>query len=218
MTYPSWAAMHEGPTDEAYFDVIIPRLMEELVAERGTRNVTIPLTPAVRLGKSGRAIAEVAEEACREQDAFFILFIHADTGGRALEADIDRRSTAYCDAVNELCGFPQARCVVIAPRHETEAWMLADRDAVGSALGYRGNLGALGLPANAAGAERLVDPKQILEGAILQVRGRRSAVHVQQIIPAIAQRQDFSILRQSRSFRAFAAALAGALIDLGCIA
>jgi hypothetical protein len=209
--------MHEGTTDEAYFDIIIPNLMETIVRERGTRHVTVPLMPAVRLGKSGRAIEDVAQEACNENDAFYILFIHADTGGRALEANMERRSTAYCDAVHDLCGFPRERCVVIAPRHETEAWMLGDREAVGGALGYRGDLVALGLPADAVEAERLEDPKQVLLQAIRTIRGRRAPARVQQVIPAIAQRQDFGRLRRSASFRAFESSLADALRSLGCI-
>lgn len=217
MTYLSWAVMHEGATDRAYFDIVIPLLMEDLVRKRGVRNVTVPLASAIDLGKSGRAVADVAEELCQERDAFHIAFIHADTGGRALEANMGHRSEAYRQAAFERCGFPLERCVIIAPRHETEAWMLADREAVGGALGYNGDLGALGLPADAGEAERLVDPKATLNRAISEVRGRRSPPSVQQIIPAIAQRQRLDRLRASRSFREFEEELARAMIGLGCI-
>ncbi|MES2270838.1 MAG: hypothetical protein V4533_08145 [Pseudomonadota bacterium] len=218
MTFVSWAAMHEGPTDRAYFDLLIPALMEDLVRRRGTRNVTVPQSPAISMGKAGRTVDAVASEICGEQDAFHVVFVHADTGGRALEANMGSRSEAYRQAAFELCGFPLVRCVIIAPRHETEAWMLADRDAVGGALGYRGDLAELGLPADARQAEKLVDPKQVLANAISQVRGRRSASNVHQIITAIAQRQNFTRLRTAQSFQAFEGALADALVDLGCIA
>ncbi|MCW1987041.1 UNVERIFIED_ORG: hypothetical protein M2348_002791 [Sphingomonas sp. R1F5B] len=217
MTYLSWAAMHEGATDKAYFDIVIPLLMEDLVRTRGVRNVTVPLASAIDLGKSGRAVSEVADQLCRERAAFHIAFIHADTGGRALEANIEHRSEAYRQAAFALCGFPLERCVIIAPRHETEAWMLADREAVGAALGYNGDLGALGLPANAREAERLADPKATLDRAIRDVRGRRSPPNVHQIIPAIAQRQRLDRLRASLSFRQFEDELARAMIGLGCI-
>ncbi len=200
MIYLSWAAMHEGATDKAYFDIIIPMLMEDLVRTRGVRNVTVPLASAIDLGRSGRAVLEVAQQLCEERAAFHIAFIHADTGGRALEANIEHRSEAYRQAAFALCGFPLERCVIIAPRHETEAWMLADREAVGAALGYNGDLGALGLPADAREAERLVDPKATLDRAIRDVRGRRSPPNVHQIIPAIAQRQRLDRLRVSLSF------------------
>lgn len=218
MTYPSWASLYEGSTDEAYFEIIIPRLMEDLVARTGTRNVHIPLTAAVRLGKNGRGVAQVAAEACAEQDAFYILFIHADTGGRALEAGVADRSVAFCEAAHALCDFPPDRCVVVTPRHETEAWILADPEAVGGALGFRGSPAELGLPANAPEAERLRDPKAVLKEAISQVRGRRSSQNVGQLIPAIAQRQSIAALQRSASFQAFEARFATALRSLGCIA
>jgi hypothetical protein len=217
MIYLSWAAMHEGATDRAYFDIIIPLVMEDLVRRRGTCETTVPQAAAVEFDRSGRLVEAVAADICREQEAFHIMFIHADTGGRALEAGMGHRSEDYRDAAFALCGFPLERCVIIAPRHETEAWMLADRNAVGGALGYRGDLAALGLPANARDAERLVDPKAVLDAAISEVRGRRSPLSVQQLIPAIAQRQDLVKLRSAASFRAFENALAQALGSLGCI-
>jgi hypothetical protein len=219
MIYLSWAAMHEGATDRAYFDIMIPLVMEDLVRRRGTCEATVPQGAAVEFDRSGRLVDAVAADICREQEAFHIVFIHADTGGRGLEAGMAHRSVDYRDAAFTLCGFPLERCVIIAPRHETEAWMLADRDAVGGALGYRGDLAALGLPADAEQAERLVDPKAILNAAIGGVRGRRSSQNVQQLIPAIAQRQNLAKLRgaASFSFRTFEDALARALKHLGCI-
>lgn len=217
MTYVSWAILHEGNSDQFYFSIVIPALMEELVCARGTRNATIPQAPAVVLGAMGRAVADVAKEACKEHEAFQILFIHADTGGRALEAGMAPHSINYQQAICDLCGFPLARCVIIAPRHETEAWILADREAVGGALGYRGDLASLGLPGNAREAERLVNPKEILRQAVRKVRGRRTIPNTKQIITAIAQRQSFEKLRRSASFTDFYNALADALVNLGCI-
>ena len=217
MTYLSWAALHEGPTDQVYFQILIPALMEDIVRKRGVRNVTIPLAASLVLGKSGREITSVGQEICSEREAFYILFIHADTGGRALEANMQHRSDAYREAAFTLCGFPLERCVIMAPRHETEAWMLADRNAVGEALGYNGDLNLLGLPSNAAEAERLIDPKLVLNQAIRQVRGRRAKPSAKQIIPAIAQRQDLNKLRAANSFLKFESMLSKALISLGCI-
>ncbi|WP_088184813.1 DUF4276 family protein [Sphingobium sp. Z007] len=217
MTYLSWAAMHEGTTDEAYFGIIIPILLEDLVRCRGTRNVTVPLTAAINLGKSGRTVQAVASEICEEHSAFHIVFIHADTGGRALEAGMDHRSEAYRQAAFELCGFPLERCVVVAPRHETEAWMLADQEAIGEAFGYRGDLDILGLPKNAQEAEKLVDPKLVLSRAIKTIRGRRSKPNVHQVISAIAQRQSLGKLRCSESFQQFEMGIVAALVSLGCI-
>ncbi|MBB3861826.1 hypothetical protein GGQ88_003116 [Novosphingobium hassiacum] len=213
----SWAAMYEGETDRAYFDIIIPLVIEDITRRIGTRNVTVPLSSTAQLGKGGRSIESVAAEICAERDAFHVAFIHADTGGRSLEAKMAGRSYAFKEAAFNLCGFPLDRCVIIAPRHETEAWMLADQEAVGLALGYRGDLSELGLPQSPQEADRLVDPKSILATAVHKVRGRRSTSSVQQIIPAIAQRQRIGILRDSPSFQLFESQLIVALRSLGCV-
>jgi len=215
MTYLSWAALYEGDMDAAYFDLLIPRLMDEIVMVRGIRHSTIPVAPALRLRRA--AVTEVAEEACQARDAFFLVFIHADTGGRNLEAGLEPRANAYCEAMRTCCDWPPVRCIAISPRHETEAWILADSQAVTSALGYRGSPASIGIPIDAAEAERLTDPKSVLSSAIGQVRGRRRRVDARQLLPAIAQRQSFEALRKLDSFVAFEANLLAALKDLGSI-
>lgn len=215
MTYVSWACLYEGATDQAYFELLIPRVMEDIILQRGTRNTTIPPAPAIRLHRG--TVDEVAKEACEARDAFLLVFIHADTGGRALEASIEDRSSSYCDAMRNRCEWPSIRCITITPRHETEAWILADPQAVTAALGYYGPPASLGLPANAREAERLTDPKAVLVAAVNQIRGRRRPFDPKQIYPAIAQRQSLSTLRRARSFSVFEASLVAALGSIGCV-
>jgi hypothetical protein len=157
MTYVSWGVLYEGNTDAAYFDILIPRIMEEIILARGTRHSTIPATSAIRLRRG--SVEEVAHEACAAKEAFHLVFIHADTGGRHLESDLGERLDAHCQAMQSLCDWPPARCVTIAPRHETEAWVLTDPQAIASALGYRGPPVAIGLPQSPAQAERLGRPE-----------------------------------------------------------
>lgn len=215
MIYVSWAALYEGKTEQAYFEILIPRLMEEIVLTRGIRSATIPPAPAIRLRRRG--VQQVAREACEAKDAFHLVFIHADAGGRRLEAAIEGRSTSYCEAMHAFRALSLARCIVIAPRHETEAWILADPRAVADALGYRGSPNSIRLPASPMDAERLSDPKAVLAAAVRDVRGNRRPINLMQIIPAIALRQSMSSLRQAPSFRGFEENLVDALIDLGCV-
>ena len=177
--------------------------------------VEVPEVAALRLGKGGRSIDDVASAACDSRDAFHLLFIHADRGGRAQERGLAARGREYCRRAHEICAFPLRRCVVIAPRHETEAWVLADPEAVMEALGYRGRPEDIGLPGDAQVAERLVDPKRTLNDAIAQVRGRRRAEPAGAFFTAIAQRQSLDALRRSPSYTEFETSLREALIDLG---
>jgi hypothetical protein len=215
MTYVAWAALYEGTTDEYYFNVLVPKLMEHLVAARGRRSSTIPATPAA-VFKRGTADF-VARQICAEQEAIHIAFVHADTGGRNLEREMAGRGASVCDLALERCDWPRDRCIVIAPRHETEAWVLADPAAVCEALGYNGTPGSIGLPLDAARAERLVDPKATLAEAAGQVRGRRRSMSATQLLAAIAQRQRLGALRGSPSFRSFEGDVVRALRSLRCL-
>lgn len=215
MTYVSWAALYEGATDQAYFEILIPRAMEDVVMRRGTKHSTIPPNPSVVLKRG--AVEDVAREACEAKDGFLLVFIHADTGGRNLETGLEERSVRYCDAMHALCQWPSVRCITISPRHETEAWLLADPQAVTDSLGYRGAPEAIGLPSNAHEAERLPDPKSVLVAAVREIRGKRRPFDVKQLFPAIAQRQSLAKLRQTTSFESFEAGLLAALTDLGCL-
>ena len=109
------------------------------------------------------------------------------------------------------------RCITISPGHETEAWILADPQAVTEALGYRGAPETIGLPSDATQAEKRTDPKAVLAAAMTEARGRRRIADVRQIVPAIAQRQSLGRLRQSKSFGDFEARTREALADLRAI-
>jgi hypothetical protein len=215
MTYVSWAALYEGSSDASYFGVLIPRLMDDLIMERGVRASTIPATPALVFRRAD--VLSVAAEAKDAKDAFHLAFIHADTGGRGLVEGLAERSTAYCEAMHAAFGLDPARCITVAPKHETEAWVLCDPEAVTDALGYRGKPVELGLPLTARAAEALVDPKATLRNAISIARGRRREDGASVLYPAIAQRQNLDRLRESPSFAAFEASVVAALSSLGSI-
>ncbi len=217
MKYLAWAAFYEGSTDALYLDVLIPRILRDLILRLGTDLVEVPDGPAVRLGHEGRTIEAVAAEACRFSQAFDIVFIHADTGGRGLKQNLGNRSVSYCRAMREKCEWPESQCITVTPRHETEAWLLSDGEAVTSAFGYNGLPAEVGLPADAHAAERLHDPKAILTQAAQAIRGRRRSYDIATTFPAIAQRQNLASLRGSVSFSAFETRLEACLRSLALI-
>lgn len=215
--YLSWAAFYEGGSDRAYFDSLVPRILEDIILSHGIRLVNIPAFPALYLGSNGREVEAVSREICANKDAFYLIFVHADIGGRGIAATLGNRSVSYCNAAHQLCQWDQQRCVTITPKHETEAWALADPVAVAGALGYSGKPQALGLPSTATEAESLNDPKAVLQMAANEVLGRRAKRGFGQLFTTIAQTQSIDMLRGSRSFSDFETRLKQGLRSLGCI-
>ena len=200
MRYISWAAFYEGPSDALYLDVLLPRIVRDLIAAEGTTLADVPDAPAVKLGRNGREVAKVAHELCGFKEALDLVFIHADTGGRGLQRHLASRSDSYCAKAWRFCEWPLDRCVTITPRHETEAWLLADGEAITKALGFKGKPASVGLPLNASAAEQLPDPKDVLGAAVAMIAGRRRGQRIETLFPAIAQRQRMASLRESQSF------------------
>ena len=214
--YLAYALFCEGPSDYSYFEVLLPRAIESTVLRVGRVPVDVPERPAVRLGGRGRTVEAVAAEACSRLDAFHIVFVHADTGGRGQLATVDQRSRAYCEKMRELCELRSERCVLLRPASMTESWALADPQAVLDTLGYRGTPSELGLPVDAEQAEAHPNPKTCLDSALRRVRGTRRS-RGDALLPAIALRQSMDVLGRSKSFRKFEGSLQRALHDLGVV-
>ena len=214
--YLGWAAYYEGASDAAYFDVLIPRVLDDILLREGTRPITVPEGPALRLGVRSRQVDHVAAEICEGRDAFHLLFVHADTGGRALAVNIASRREAFAQAAYDLCGWPLDRTVQISPRHESEAWALADPGAICRALGYTGDKGPLGFPVTPRAAEKLPNPKAELDRIVQQVSGRRHK-GTGGLLTSVAREQSLSTLRRARSFQSFEEELRSSLTTLGCL-
>lgn len=144
--YLAYALFCEGPSDYSYFEVLVPRVIESTVLKVGKTPVDVPERPSLRLGRKGRSVDAVAREACDGREAFHVVFVHADTGGRGQQARLPERSTAYCMRMHEECELRRERCVLLRPASMMESWALADPQAVLDALGYRGAPAELGLP------------------------------------------------------------------------
>ncbi|MBO9510234.1 DUF4276 family protein [Erythrobacter sp. A6_0] len=207
MMYLAWAAFYEGNADDTYFRVLIPRILDDLARSHGGRlPIVIGDYPAFRAGVRSRDVEYVGQEICDGKEAFDIMFVHADCGGRNLASTLSSRCDAYIDAAARKCDFEASRAVRICPQHETEAWALTDPAAICSVLGYRGPATDLGLPQTPRQAESLTDPKAALSAAIVEASGRRK-IRPGRLLPLIAQTQRLSELRRARSYRNFEAEL-----------
>lgn len=215
MTYVSWALVVEGTTDSEYLSVILPRLIDYLLRNAEGPNATIPETAVEVFGIPKSNLQRIAANVCKGIDAFHILFVHGDTGGRALANQIDNRTCALCTYANEICNFPAERCIVLAPNREIEAWTLADSAAIRSVFGLRPGTPLHGVPNLPAQVENLPDPKAVsVEFLASLVKGQRRRPP-RWPYASIAQEQSLEVLLQVPSFASFIEPLRVALRGLG---
>jgi len=213
--YLSWAAYYEGRTDSAYFNVLIPRLLEDILVDEGIRPYDVGITPSVEFGMNNRAFDAAASEICRRIAEFHLLFVHADYGGRALQQTIAERREALIQAAAFECAFDESTAVLLSPKKELESWAIADGQAVQAAFGVTSLPDGL-IPLTAHQAETVADPKVVLSDISRYVGRRRHDGNA--MLVRIAQEQRFAVLRGAASFREFEESLKLALRHIGCIA
>lgn len=206
--YLSWSAYYEGATDAQYFNILIPRVLDEIIRAAGKRPCDVAEYPALEFGIKNRSFDDVAAQICERKNEFHIIFVHADLGGRSLAAGVRQRREQLIQKAQEICGFDPQVAVMLSPKKELEAWALADPAAVKAALGVKEISPDL-LPATPTEAEGLQDPKENLDAIIKNATGRSSDSH--NILVRIAQEQNIDELRRAVSFRDFESSLRIAL-------
>jgi len=92
--------------------------------------------------------------------------------------------------------------VAVVPVRETEAWALADGDALRAVFGTVLEDAALGVPPHARLVETITDPKRALDSAYLLTRpsGRRARAGAAALLSALGQQVSLDRLRQVPSF------------------
>jgi hypothetical protein len=210
--YLSWSVFYEGASDAQYFNIIIPRLLDEIIRVSGKRPCDIGEYPAMEFGIKNRSFDDVAAEICERKNEFHIIFVHADLGGRELAANVAQRREQLIQKAQEICDFDPRVAVMLSPEKELEAWALSDLSAIKAALGVNAIPGNL-TPATPIAAEKLPDPKGSLDAIIRSVTNRKSSAR--NILVRIAQEQSIDELRRANSFQAFEASLRNALGHAG---
>jgi len=218
MRYLGLALYAEGPTDYRFLSLLLHRLTDALCVEKARELVDVsevfPLTEPGRFKEEDRAtrILEAARESWR---TFNILFVHTDGGGDPATARQERVEPA-AQRIREELSAENEGVVAVLPVRETEAWALADGEAVREAFGCTLDDAALGLPPHALEVEWVLDPKQVLEQAYAQVVGRRRPKRkASHYLEAISQRLRLGSLRQLPAFKHLETELSSALVDLG---
>lgn len=174
MRYLGLALYAEGPTDYYFLKPLLRRICEELCAHRSQEKVEIGdvlgLDDSVDRRNENRE-ERITAAARHARGAWHILFIHADGAGQSDRVREEQIAPAMRRLENEFDA--KHGSVAVIPIRETEAWLLADGNALRQAFGTSLSNNDLGIPATPRDVERIADPKQTLDAACTSATQRR---------------------------------------------
>lgn len=203
MQYLSLALYAEGPTDYRFLSPVLQRLCQDICLKEARGHVDI-LENIQHLHdtedmKGARRDERILAAAQRTTGAWRILFIHADGDKNPEKARAERVEPALQLLQQHL---PEAGVAVgVVPVRETESWILADGNAIRTALGTLLTDQALGLPPPGR-IEQEAAPKEILTRVFNTgkpgARNRRQSETM--YFQAIGEEISLAALRKLRSF------------------
>lgn len=190
MVVVTLALYAEGPTDGDtdkgfnFLPQVIQRTTESILLRHGQPLSEIDvLLPYFRYNKPAGVTArdECILHVAREIAGYHALIIHSDSDDRGYKQTVVERFQPGKDRVLAAKNMHKEICtdlVPIIPVRMTEAWMLADPDALRTVLGTQMEASTLGAPLKAKLVEGELDPKAKLKFVIKTAYpGQPSKVH-----------------------------------------
>jgi len=201
----------EGTTDHNFLGPLLHRAVDDICLREAKGSVIV--SDVMRIDVRQRddedyfqAAARVARE---NAGGYHIMFLHRDSGGAGQQARpivMDRLFSSVA------AGVPDRSQVRVVPVQETEAWALADGDALRQVFRVRMSDAELGIPRTPVMVEGVEGPKERLAtvyGRTLTPRRRRRDVSA--FLPAIALSVEIGRLRAVPAFKAWEQATTDAL-------
>ena len=142
MRYLTSALVSEGVTDERFLPPLLARMLQEICAEFED-SVEVADVRVLREKRGPRRIDEVLDLVDRNRGSFLVVFFHHDRGARE-----GRTETEWLGPLRAAWGPRSERLIAVVPVRETEAWMLADGNALRRTLGVRWSDQELGVPSH----------------------------------------------------------------------
>ena len=205
MRYLGLALYSEGPTDDRFLGPLLHRLCQQLCHEHATQ--LIDISNVLSLIDAGPDREKPREEriehaALSARGAWNILFVHGDGAADPVRA-IQNCVAPGLLKVHENPLFQGSAGVAVVPVRETEAWVLADGDALRAVFGTRLTDAELGIPSNPPRVEKLTDPKSVLENAFKATNPskRRARAGAAALMDALGDRVAIEKLRLVPSFQ-----------------
>lgn len=196
----------EGSTDQYFLPEVIRRTAKRIFIQSGQQHINVQPVEPISFDKSG-----MKQDKCILQAACYaanhnILIVHADadhhTADKALRERFEPGHLLIKQAKEDIC-----RCVIpIIPVQMTEAWMLADSEALITALGTSKSAHELGLPPKPKLVENDSDPKQTLKMIVSKAnthRLRRRHIDINPLYTLLGRTVDLSRLNLVPSYQRF---------------
>jgi hypothetical protein len=165
MRFLSTALVSEGVSDDQFMPRLLGRALTELCLTEFEDLVEVAEVQPLRDHAGPSTVDEVVDVVSRNAGAFSVIFFHRDQG-----ANPERVRSEWLKPLRRRWVDRSEQLVTVVPVRETEAWLLADGQALRDALGVRWSDAEMGLPASPRGVERVADPKRVLN----EVTGRVS--------------------------------------------
>jgi hypothetical protein len=212
------ALFAEGATDNRFLPVVIQRSTQKLIATRG-RDTTDVLEPLiVSVSTEIRGGDERILDAARQTEGYHALIIHADADHPTRDRALTERFQPGLLLVQE--EDINHHLVPLIPIRMTEAWVLADPEALLKVIGTRMTINDLGLPSHPHQIESDPDPKQTLNGVIQRAtaqRGRRRKLEAADIFAPMARTISLERLQGVPAYQQFVDDITQALVALHII-
>ncbi|GGK19392.1 hypothetical protein GCM10010124_09990 [Pilimelia terevasa] len=165
MRYLSCALLAEGTSDDRIYPGLLGRALERMCAHHFDFPVEVADVMPVRCRTGPPSVEEILGVAARNSGSFDLVFAHRDAG-----ANGERVEREWREPLRQRWTAATGRLVTVVPMRETEAWILADGQALRRALGVSWSDDELGVPRSAAAVERVPDPKVPLQQLGIRIR------------------------------------------------
>lgn len=163
MRYLSTALLSEGVSDDQVLPNLLGRALTEL-CEAEAIEVEVAEVQPLRNRPGPSSIDEAIAMVERNNGAFSIIFYHRDQG-----ANPERVRKEWLEPLRQRWADRKEQLVAVVPVRETEAWLLADGQALRKALGIPWTDAEMGLPPNPRQVEQIADPKKVLNDVTRRV-------------------------------------------------
>jgi hypothetical protein len=211
----------EGRTDERFLPMVIQRTVERILIQRGRFTIDV-LEPIVlnhsidRKGEDQRIL-----EAARRAVGYHALIVHADADAPSPERALNNRFKPGLERVQQALQAEEQVCdhlAPIIPVQMTEAWMLADPEALRLVIGTNIPARTLGLPTRTRQVEADADPKQtlkqVMQMALAHRPRRRRRVDLGVLYEPLGRQISLERLGAVPAYQRFVEDVTETLIDL----